>query len=298
LDGGVDPNTLEQLRVFHLVATAGSFSKAAGRLNRRVSAVSYSIANLERQFGFALFDRSSRNPTLTANGRSVLKEAEMLLRRVERLDAFARSLAGEAEQSLTVAVDAAFPEEALADGLVSLGRNFPAIAVRTTRRVTKAVHDDLLAGKADLGLIAIERGLRWDAVEAQEILEETISLVAASDHELTKAKAVTLRDLENHRQIYLADGWDTADTNDYRTHPTEVWTVDSVTSQIALVERGLGWAFIPESALQTSTERRTIARISCADILHPPKRRFAACRLVSRPPGPSLRHLVETLVRV
>jgi DNA-binding transcriptional LysR family regulator len=50
--------TLEQLRVFLTVVEAGSFTAAAKRLGRAVSAVSYTIGNLEQQLGFSLFDAS------------------------------------------------------------------------------------------------------------------------------------------------------------------------------------------------------------------------------------------------
>ena len=49
--------TLEQLRVFLTVVEAGSFTAAAKRLGRAVSAVSYTIGNLEQQLGVSLFDR-------------------------------------------------------------------------------------------------------------------------------------------------------------------------------------------------------------------------------------------------
>ena len=63
------PVTLDQLRVFLCVVDEGSFSKAAKRLRRVQSAVSYSIANLERLLAISLFDRSGRVPVLTEAGR-------------------------------------------------------------------------------------------------------------------------------------------------------------------------------------------------------------------------------------
>ena len=51
----LDSLTLDQIRVFLAVADTGSFSKAAKRLNRAQSAVTYGIQKLEAQFGIPLF---------------------------------------------------------------------------------------------------------------------------------------------------------------------------------------------------------------------------------------------------
>ena len=64
-----DPGTptLDQLRVFLTVVDLGSFAAAARKLGRATSVISYSIANLEDQLGFSLFDReSTRRPPLSS----------------------------------------------------------------------------------------------------------------------------------------------------------------------------------------------------------------------------------------
>src|ERR1700756_4089479 len=61
--------TIDQLKVFLTVVEAGSFTAAAKRLRRAVSAISYTIATLEQQLGIELFDREgARTPVLTKAG--------------------------------------------------------------------------------------------------------------------------------------------------------------------------------------------------------------------------------------
>ena len=55
--------TIDQLRLFLAVVDEGSFSAAARALRRAQSAVSYGIANLEKQLDVQLFDRTSRTPS-------------------------------------------------------------------------------------------------------------------------------------------------------------------------------------------------------------------------------------------
>ena len=58
--------TLDQLRLFLAVVDEGSFNRAARKLGRAISVVSYGIAGLEAQLNVRLFDREgSRRPELT-----------------------------------------------------------------------------------------------------------------------------------------------------------------------------------------------------------------------------------------
>ena len=66
----IGPPSLDQLRIFLAVVDEGSFNRAARKLGRAISVVSYGIANLEAQLGGALFDREgSRRPLRDARVR-------------------------------------------------------------------------------------------------------------------------------------------------------------------------------------------------------------------------------------
>ena len=70
---------LFQLEVFVMVAREGSFSRAAEKLYRTQPAVSQAIRKLEREVGESLFDRSSRDGTLTDAGQMLHEYAQKLL---------------------------------------------------------------------------------------------------------------------------------------------------------------------------------------------------------------------------
>src|SRR5262245_56447204 len=71
---------LQDLTVFATVASERSFSRAAKRLHRTQPAVSQAIRRLEDELGDRLFDRSSRDGTLTEAGRLLQDYASRLLR--------------------------------------------------------------------------------------------------------------------------------------------------------------------------------------------------------------------------
>ncbi len=68
-----------QLNIFVNTARIGSFSETARTLALSQSAVSQAIERLEKQLGFALFDRSVRPPRLTERGQEVLSLAQSVV---------------------------------------------------------------------------------------------------------------------------------------------------------------------------------------------------------------------------
>jgi DNA-binding transcriptional LysR family regulator len=92
----------DDVRFFLVSVRAGGFGAAARRLGTQQSTVSRRVAALEARLGGALFDRTAAGTTLTALGRRVLPEAEVI------------------EQALTRVGDAASSTERTVEGVVRL----------------------------------------------------------------------------------------------------------------------------------------------------------------------------------
>ncbi|MBQ9597002.1 MAG: LysR family transcriptional regulator [Bacteroidales bacterium] len=97
------------LKVFAVVADVGSFSKAAMLLGVTQSAVSQSVALLEKRYGVTLLDRSDRRKIrLTPQGDSLLFHARRILSEGEALDfLFAHYDALQEPEELKLAFDRA-----------------------------------------------------------------------------------------------------------------------------------------------------------------------------------------------
>lgn len=97
---------LPGLRVFEAVARLSSFKRAAAELAVTPTAVSHQIRALERQLGFALFDRLPRGARLTARGAQLFHTVHgALLELAQTLD---RLRPAPAEGSLTVTTTPSF----------------------------------------------------------------------------------------------------------------------------------------------------------------------------------------------
>src|SRR3984885_13732778 len=71
---------LYQLETFLAVSEEKGFSRAAVRMHRTQPAISHAIRKLEEEVGEPLFERSSREGTLTAAGELLRGYAERLVR--------------------------------------------------------------------------------------------------------------------------------------------------------------------------------------------------------------------------
>mgnify|MGYP003350703527 CR=1 FL=1 len=83
---------LSELRVFVKVASERSFSRAAMKLHRTQPAVSQSIRRIEEALGERLFDRRTKDATLTEAGRTLLEYADRLLRLSDEAEGAVRDL--------------------------------------------------------------------------------------------------------------------------------------------------------------------------------------------------------------
>lgn len=79
-------------RYFVAIAEKGSFRAAAAALNVSQPALSAQIRELERRLGFALFARTSRRVTLTAQGALFLGNARRIILETEFLNRAARDI--------------------------------------------------------------------------------------------------------------------------------------------------------------------------------------------------------------
>src|SRR6476660_10006664 len=71
---------INQMEVLVAVAQEKSFSRAAESLHRTQPAVSQAIRRLEAELGEPLFDRSSKDGTLTTAGRVLFDFAQQMLK--------------------------------------------------------------------------------------------------------------------------------------------------------------------------------------------------------------------------
>lgn len=83
--GGWDVLDWDKLRIFHMVAEAGSFTHAADKLNMSQSAISRQVSTLEADLGLKLFIRHARGLVLTELGEQLYRTSHRMQRELEQV---------------------------------------------------------------------------------------------------------------------------------------------------------------------------------------------------------------------
>ena len=78
--------TLQQLKYIITIAECGSITTAAGRLFIAQPSLSKSVAELEKEMGITIFNRSNRGVYLSEDGTKFLSYARQIVEQAELLE--------------------------------------------------------------------------------------------------------------------------------------------------------------------------------------------------------------------
>ena len=113
-----------------------------------------------RPTALTLFDRSARQPVLTAAGRKVLGHVQAILAASERLDALSIQLAGEVEPRLSMVFSDTYQPKHH-DRLMQLfEQRYPEIELEWMIAEEGDVIDLLQSGRAHLGMVEVQKVIR------------------------------------------------------------------------------------------------------------------------------------------
>jgi DNA-binding transcriptional LysR family regulator len=180
----IEPN---DLLLFARIVEAGSFSKAALRVELPKSTVSRRIALLEARLGERLLQRTTRKLVVTEFGASLLEHARKVADEVDAAGALAQHRQAAPAGKLRISLPGDVANFGLVDVIAKFADRYPAVSLEldlSPRRV------DLVAENFD---IAIRMGdLPDDAsLNARRVLVESLGLYAAPSY-------IALRGLPSH----------------------------------------------------------------------------------------------------
>ncbi|MCM2491553.1 LysR family transcriptional regulator [Burkholderia glumae] len=145
------------IRAFLCAAESGSFSKAAHRIAVKTSTVSRYVADLERDLGIALFNRSTRGLVLTEGGRLFREHALVVMSALDEARDATSSLNASPRGLLRVTMPRAFGLRHVIPHLPELAERYPEIDV-------DAVMTDTTLNLIDAGIdLAIRIGALPDS---------------------------------------------------------------------------------------------------------------------------------------
>ncbi|GLP96412.1 LysR family transcriptional regulator [Paraferrimonas sedimenticola] len=237
---------LLQLQAFVLAAEQGSFSAAGRKLKKTHSAISMTISNLELDLNQELFDRSTRNPKLTAAGEVLYKEAKLILSRCQHFETLAEEFHPEQESKYTIAIEPAYNVPQEHKLLEYIDQSFPGLELQIKQQSSAEIIKTVLNEEADIGFILVEQGI-FSNLNTLTLPAADLIYVAAPEHPLSELDKVTLHDLEKHRQAVLERP---SHQQDVAVSPF-VWRCDTVRSAAEITQYGFTWTMAVKDLLQS-----------------------------------------------
>src|SRR5215470_221226 len=183
---------MQALQIFLAVAHERSFSRAAAKVHRTQPAVSQAVRRLEADLGEELFDRSSKNGTLTDAGKVLHNYGQRLVRLAEETESAVRELRDLRRGRVLIGANEAAVHTLLP--LVSRFRQkYPEIAIDVRRVPARQIAVEVQQGSLDFGALTFhpaEEGLLVVPVGSDELV-----LLVPPSHELAERRQVQMEDV-------------------------------------------------------------------------------------------------------
>ena len=187
--------SIRQLNAFIKVADNGSFTRASEQMHLTQSAVSGLIKELETNLEIVLFDRTTRQLSLSTVGRNLLPQARRVLNEMHLFVNEASSLTSLAQGQVRLAVSQ-FAASSMPAVVAQFTKEYPDISVSLLDCSAENVLEHIQNIEVDLG-VGVELSFMEvdDDVSADLLYQLPFCVVMPDDHELAQQSEISWQQL-------------------------------------------------------------------------------------------------------
>ena len=258
---------LMQVEGFLEVARRGSVSRAAEALFITQPTLTARLKALERDLGTPLFLRTPHGMRLTDAGRAWIPYAERALRAlVDGRDALAQVMTASAGH-LMIAAAPAVSTYVLPELLERFVAAHPRVEVSVRTGHSEDVVELVLRDEVQIGL---GRTIRHPDLELRPFHTEDLVLVCAPDHPFTQRRSVAMAEVAGQKLIMFdrTSSYYEITQAAFLSAGVSLRTlmeVDSIEAAKKMVERGLGVALLPGTAVAREVSGGTLCVVKMKD---------------------------------
>jgi len=258
---------LVQVEGFLEVARRGSVSRAAEALFITQPTLTARLQGLERELGTPLFLRTPHGMRLTDAGRAWTPFAERALRAlVDGRDALEQVITASAGH-LMIAAAPAVSTYVLPELLERFVATHPRVEVSVRTGHSEDVVELVVRDEVQLGL---GRAIRHPDLELRPFHTEELVLVCAPDHPFTKRASVPMADVAAEKLIMFdrTSSYYEITQGAFLSAGVKLrglMELDSIEAAKKMVERGLGVALLPGTAVAREAASGTLTVVAMTD---------------------------------
>jgi DNA-binding transcriptional LysR family regulator len=249
--------TSRQLRAFHLVAHHRSFARAADALLITPSGLSVLIRELERQLGFRLFDRTTRQVAMTIHGSELLAITQPGLRALDAAMSRIEQAAKGRTRWISVGTTPWIAANVLPPAIKAFRQHRPDLRIRLFDGSLNAIERRVEAGKLDMGLGLFNK---MPDVRRVPFFRFSLMVIRADKNPAFSRVSTPWSALNGQTLISLTRDYPHQQLIDKQLAKASVtWkrgqTVNLLDTQIGLVEADEGIAIIPSFGIPACRHR-------------------------------------------
>ena len=263
--------TLEQIRIFVIVAQHGGVRAAAAVLHKSQPALTHALRNMESSLGVSLFDRTKYRLELTKSGELILEKALELMAQYKEFELMAGSLSTHYESVLTIAYDSVFDIHQFKRVLSLCQLNFPKTQIKLIKENLSGPFDIL---KEDCNALVIspwgsffkelpDSDLHTPLTSKNFGEVEMIAVIASSKD---RPNIRSIGDLKEEFQVVISNS---SQLSHHRTwgiaRNDRCYYVNDYAEKKNLIMSGLGWGRLPAHLIQQELEAGKIVALDLPD---------------------------------
>ncbi|QDZ91333.1 LysR family transcriptional regulator [Shewanella decolorationis] len=251
---------IDAFNVLQVLVEEGSFAKAAERLHKAQSAVSYQVKKLEEHLGVLLFSRDQYRAELTSEGRVILAEGQRLLQHLANIEHLASRFSEGWEPKLELVIDGALPMEPIMTALKRMAEHQIPTKIQLNMEFLGGVQHRFERDNADLMLVKDYRTGPY--YHPQPLPAITSVLVTSASHPLALLKKISLPELQQHVELTIEDS---SPNKTYRDElqfgGDKVFYLSGFIMKKNALLKGLGFGWLPDFLVQEELLRGELVEV-------------------------------------
>ncbi|AIW16711.1 LysR family transcriptional regulator [Vibrio tubiashii] len=253
--------TLDQLEAFVATVEHNGFKPAARALGKHSSTISTLVATLEDIVGFDLFERLPRSLVITDKGQELYNEAKAVLREADMFQSKADSLQQGIKGKLTLAIDNSVADDKVLQSIQTVSAQYPSVKIRLLSGDTLQVRTWVLSGRADFGIsLATHTNLAGLDVQRAYSFKIAVIVPLSWDSDTYTSLTALRSELQLCYSFFTELGMEDAHIVSYRT-----LECNDGRQMIDLVEKGIGYAIVPEYLAQKAIQEKRVKQLELAE---------------------------------
>lgn len=254
--------SLEQWQALTAVVEAGGYARAAERLHKSQSSVTYAVQKIEQLLGIKVFELKGRKAELTPPGQLLYQRGRALVDEAGVLEQSARALSAGWEAEIRFAVEIVFPNWLLLHCLASFAAESPHTRIELIESVIGGAVEAIGQGQVDLAITPQVP----DGFLGESLMRARFVAAAHPEHALHRlGRKLSFRDLRAHRHLVVRDTGSTRSKASVSVDAAQRWTVSHIATSVEAARMGLGFAWFPEERIRPELEQGVLKPLPLAE---------------------------------